>query len=371
MAADAVTGTVVDHRPGNCTSPDVGRAFDGQPRPPTPQPVPLGTVAPPPECELSLVELTSGPDAGKHTLLSSSGMPGEVALDVGDNISLAVNESPEGFTYTFLDMDRHVTVWFWIAGAVLLVILIGAVRGALGLVGLGFTILVILVFLIPALLRGAPATPTALTAGAAILFPVLFLVHGVNWKSASALAGTLIALGLAAVLGNVAVASTNLRGLGNEDNLLIHLYLPHVSVTGLLMAGFIVGALGVLNDVTIAQASTVRELYDATPDATPTSVFASAMRVGRDHIASMVYTLVLAYLGTALPLSMLLSVSNRPVTQVLTSDVVATELMRSAIGAITLVLAVPVTTFIAVHTVASRSSNNGGRMPTDQLTSTV
>ncbi|NEK06097.1 YibE/F family protein, partial [Rhizobium leguminosarum] len=150
------------------------------------------------------------------------------------------------------------------------------------------------------------------------------------------------------------VDTSQLCGLGNEDNLLIHLYLPEVSVPGLLMAGFIIGALGVLNDVTIAQSSTVHELFLASPESSARSTFAAALRVGRDHIASMVYTLVLAYLGTALPLAMLLSVSDRPLMQALSSDVVATELIRSAIGAISLVLAVPITTFIAAHTVRAR-----------------
>lgn len=257
-----------------------------------------------------------------------------------------------GNTYTFLDMDRTTTIWLWLGAAVLLIVLVGMTRGILSLIGLGITLAAVMGFLVPALLRGGDPVALSITAGAAILFPVLFLVHGINWKSASALAGTLTTMVLAAGLANLAISTSQLRGLGNEDNLLIQLYLPEVSVTGLLLAGFIIGALGVLNDVTIAQASTVQELYEAAPKSRPMEVFRSAMRVGRDHIASMVYTLVLAYLGTALPLSILLSVSDRPLMQSLTSDVVATELLRSIIGAVALVLAVPITTFIAAYTVA-------------------
>lgn len=249
-------------------------------------------------------------------------------------------------------MDRTTTIWMWLGAAVLLIILVGMTRGVLSLIGLGITLAAVMGFLVPALLRGGDPVALAITAGAAILFPVLFLVHGINWKSASALAGTLTTMVLAAGLANLAISTSQLRGLGNEDNLLIQLYLPDVSVTGLLLAGFIIGALGVLNDVTIAQASTVQELYEAAPRSRPMEVFRSAMRVGRDHIASMVYTLVLAYLGTALPLSILLSVSDRPLMQSLTSDVVATELLRSTIGAVALVLAVPITTLIAAYTVA-------------------
>lgn len=441
-AAETVKGTVVKHSVGACNSPDNGRVFDDQPRPGL-----TASLNDPaaPKCQLSVIELTSGPDEGKKTLLEASGLPGEIELDEGDKVVLAIHRpnaagtgavdngavpdpglmtptpgvvpapAPEGAegepapdaeapapapapeqepapesgaeapaapeapapevpaadtnvvdlaphqvvdtasignTYTFLDMDRTTTIWLWLGAAVLLIILVGMTRGVLSLIGLGITLAAVMGFLVPALLRGGDPVALAITAGAAILFPVLFLVHGINWKSASALAGTLTTMVLAAGLANLAISTSQLRGLGNEDNLLIQLYLPDVSVTGLLLAGFIIGALGVLNDVTIAQASTVQELYEAAPRSRPMEVFRSAMRVGRDHIASMVYTLVLAYLGTALPLSILLSVSDRPLMQSLTSDVVATELLRSTIGAVALVLAVPITTLIAAYTVA-------------------
>lgn len=437
-AAETVKGTVVKHSVGACNSPDNGRVFDDQPRPGL-----TASLNDPaaPKCQLSVIELTSGPDEGKNTLLEASGLPGEIELKEGDKVVLAIHRpnatgtgafdndvvpgpglmapppgivpapapapetpapapehapeaplapapeqepAPEpgaeapaapaapaadtnvvdlaphqvvdtadiGNTYTFLDMDRTTTIWLWLGAAVLLIILVGMTRGVLSLIGLGITLTAVMGFLVPALLRGGDPVALSITAGAAILFPVLFLVHGINWKSASALAGTLTTMVLAAGLANLAISTSQLRGLGHEDNLLIQLYLPDVSVTGLLLAGFIIGALGVLNDVTIAQASTVQELYEAAPRSRPMEVFRSAMRVGRDHIASMVYTLVLAYLGTALPLSILLSVSDRPLMQSLTSDVVATELLRSIIGAVALVLAVPITTLIAAYTVA-------------------
>ena len=446
-AAETVKGSVVKHSVGACNSPDNGRVFDDQPRPGLTASLNDSAA---PKCQLSVIELTSGPDEGKKTLLEASGLPGEIELKEGDKVVLAIHRpnaagtgafdngvvpdpglmapppgivpapAPEGAEdapapapetpapapehapeappapapeqepapepgadtpaapaapvadtnivdlaphqvadtadignpYTFLDMDRTTTIWLWLGAAVLLIVLVGMTRGVLSLLGLGITLAAVMGFLVPALLRGGDPVALAITTGAAILFPVLFLVHGINWKSASALAGTLTTMVLAAGLANLAISTSQLRGLGNEDNLLIQLYLPDVSVTGLLLAGFIIGALGVLNDVTIAQASTVQELYEAAPRSRPMEVFRSAMRVGRDHIASMVYTLVLAYLGTALPLSILLSVSDRPLMQSLTSDVVATELLRSIIGAVALVLAVPITTLIAAYTVA-------------------
>ena len=145
--------------------------------------------------------------------------------------------------------------------------------------------------------------------------------------------------------------TTGIRGLGDESNLSILLYLPGLNVSGLMLAGMIVGALGVLNDATVAQASTVHELHELEPGAGRWKIFRSAMKVGRDHIASMVYTLVLSYTGVALPMLLLLSLSGRSVEQILTSDVMATELLRSITGAMALVLAMPLTTAIAAMTV--------------------
>ncbi|QPK82860.1 YibE/F family protein [Corynebacterium qintianiae] len=308
-------------------------------------------------CSVSEVRITVGPDEGRMTTLQNAGSPGDPHLAEGDKILLARSESPDGAsTYTFLDVDRAVPLWVWIASTVLGVIAAAAWRGARALVGLVFTLAVIGMFLVPALVRGGPPVMLAVVAGAAILFPVIFLVHGANWKAASALGGTLVSLVASAVLAWAAIGTTHVRGLGDDSNLLIQLYLPTVSVAGLMLAGFIIGTLGALNDATVAQASTVAELVEANPAARPKGLFASAMRVGQDHIASMVYTLVLAYIGAALPMTLLLSVVDRPLMQVLTSDVVATELVRSAVGALGLTLAVPATTLIAASTLSKRQA---------------
>ncbi|SDS14225.1 YibE/F-like protein [Corynebacterium timonense] len=276
------------------------------------------------------------------------GPPGEPSFAIGERIRLARQSGQP--SYSFLDMDRSTPLALWLAVTAAAVIAAGAWRGARALAGLAWTLLAIGVFLVPALLRGGPPIPLAVVAGSAILFPVMFLVHGANWKSASALGGTLASLAASAGLAHVVIRSTSLRGLADDSNLLIQLYLPTVSVTGLMLAGFIIGTLGALNDATVAQASTVAELAEANPGAGPAQLFSSAMRVGRDHIASMVYTLVLAYVGAALPMTLLLAVVDRPLGQVLASDVVATELLRSAVGAMGLALAVPATTVIAALT---------------------
>ncbi|WP_342318281.1 YibE/F family protein [Corynebacterium mayonis] len=334
MAADAVSGEVVATYRSACAPNSTGVAFsaDDPPR-----------IPPGDQCDTTVVRL----DETYATILQT-----DISFQPGDQVLLSVAESG---TLSFLDMQRTTSVLLWLALAGVAVVVVGAMRGLRAILGLGFTLAVISVFLVPALLRGGPPIPLAITAGAAILYPVMFLVHGANWKSASALAGTLISVGVSAGLAQVSIGASQLRGLGDDSNLLIQLYLPSVSVAGLMLAGFIIGTLGALNDATVSQASTVAELAEADSQAGPLKLFTSAMRVGQDHIASMVYTLVLAYIGAALPMTLLLSVVDRPLLQVLTSDVVATELLRSAIGILGLTLAVPVTTMIAAWTARSRT----------------
>jgi uncharacterized membrane protein len=187
----------------------------------------------------------------------------------------------------------------------------------------------------------------ALVASAAILYAVIYLAHGVNLRTSAALLGTLTALLLASGLSWAAVELAHLTGLSDDQNSQVSAYLGNVSISGLLLAGFIIGSLGVLNDVTVTQASTVFELAHLGGDTSRRAIFLGALRVGRDHIASTVYTLVLAYAGTSLPLLLLFSVANRSLGDVLISESVAIEIARSAVGGIALALSVPLTTAIA------------------------
>lgn len=307
-----------------------------------------------------------------RTLLITYGQPGEPELAEGDQIRLSETLDATGETvYSFTDYQRGGALLVWGLVIAAAIVIFAALRGVRALFGLVITLGVIAGFLLPALVHGGAPLPLAVVAGSAILFLVVLLVHGFNWKSCSALAGTLIALGIAAVLASLAIDSTHLSGLGSEDNLRILLYLPEVSVTGLMLCGFIIGALGVLNDVTISQASTINELSDLEPEAGMGRLFLGAMKVGRDHISSMVYTLVLTYTGAALPLLLLISVSDRPLLQTLTSDLVATELLRSGIGALALTLAVPITTLIAAVVVPNRELLAATATPATLMTTTA
>jgi uncharacterized membrane protein len=333
-------GTVVRSDFGPCGSTSVGKPFTGDPA------LPPNNAY---ECQRSVVAIESGPNQGTRTLLEIGPGPGQPDLAEGENIRLVRQTDATGATaYSFEDYERGWTLLAVVALFVLVIVVVARWRGVRALLGLLVAFAVLVGFMLPALLDGKPAVPVALVGGALILYAVLYLAHGVSLRTSSALLGTLASMVLAAVLSWAAIEMTHLTGLSEEQNTNVQTYLGHVSITGLLLAGFIIGSLGVLNDVTITQASSAFELAHLDPDATRRSVFTSAMRVGRDHIASTVYTLVLAYAGGALPLLLLFSVAGRSITDVLTGDAVAIEILRSAVGGIALALSVPLTTAIAV-----------------------
>ncbi|WP_319448249.1 MULTISPECIES: YibE/F family protein [unclassified Mycobacterium] len=298
------------------------------------------------ECVQSLVQIDSGPNKGANTLLEFSGGPGQPSLAVGDDIRVSRQVDQNGTTsYAFFDFERSWPLGLLAATFAIVIVAVARWRGLRALVGIVVAFGVLMLFLLPALRDGAPAIPVALVASGAILYAVIYLAHGVSLRTSAALLGTLSALLLAAVLSWAAIELVHLTGLSEDQNNEVAAYLGSVSITGLLLAGFIIGSLGVLNDVTVTQASTAFEL--AEHGASRKAIFVGAMRVGRDHIASTVYTLVLAYAGSALPLLLLFSVANRSLGDVLTSESVAIEISRSAVGGIALALAVPLTTGIA------------------------
>ncbi len=349
-AGGAVTteaGHVVASSTATCGSPSAGAVLTADPLPA------VGDGA---QCVRTVVTIDSGPNEGARTLLEFSGGPGQPHLAVGDDIRISRQVDDVGTTsYSFYDFERTWPLTVLAAAFAVVIVAVARWRGLRALVGTVIAFGVLVVFLLPALRDGAPAVPVALVASAAILFAVIYLAHGVSLRTSAALLGTLTSLLVAALLSWAAIEFAHLTGLSEDQNNEVAAYLGNVSITGLLLAGFIIGSLGVLNDVTITQASAVFELAELEP-AGRRAVFVGAMRVGRDHIASTVYTLVLAYAGSALPLLLLFSVANRSLGDVLTSESVAIEIARSAVGGIALALSVPLTTGIAAVLATSHRS---------------
>lgn len=346
-------GHVLSSALGDCGSPSAGQVLTGTPAP---------GIAGSGTCIQSVVAIDSGPNSGARTLLEFSGGPGQPSLAAGDHIRVFRQVDQQGVTsYGFYDYERG---WPLAILAVVFAVVIVAVarwRGLRALAGIVIAFAVLVIFMLPALRDGAPAVPVALVASAAILFGVIYLAHGISLRTSAALLGTLTAMLLAALLSWWAIELTHLTGLSEDQNNEVAAYLGNVSIKGLLLAGFIIGSLGVLNDVTITQASAVFELAHLS-HGTRKEVFLRAMRVGSDHIASTVYTLVLAYAGSSLPLLLLFSVANRSLADVMTSEAVATEIARSAVGGIALSLAVPLTTAVAA---ILATPNAAGGAPAD------
>lgn len=304
------------------------------------------------QCLISQVEL----DGGNLTPLQFGDGPGVPRLAVGDRIRLARITDPAtgNPAYLYDDQVRDLPLGLLAAGFAIAVVAVARWRGLAALAGLGIAYGMLVVFVLPALLAGEPALGVGLTASAAILFAVLYLTHGPTARTSAALAGTLLSLVITGVLAAAVTGAARLTGLTSEIVPVVQASAPAVSVSGLVLCGVVIGALGVLNDVTITQASAVWELAAADPHASRGQVFTGAMRIGRDHIASSVYTLVLAYAGSAIPLLLLVSLSGRSVHDIVTGDEIAEEALRSLVGGIGLVASVPVTTALAAAVVLRR-----------------
>jgi uncharacterized membrane protein len=302
------------------------------------------------ECAHLSVTLTSGPDRSKSAKIDIDPTVLKSGIQPGDKLQLARFRAIGGLpvSYAFVDFARSGSLIGLAVAFAVVVVVVARLRGLAALVGLALSFAVLIKFMIPALLAGENALAVAVVGSATIMFITLYLAHGVSIRTTTALIGTLFGLGASAALGTWAVGATHLTGAGNEDNLTLSAVAGHVQLPGLLLAGVIVASLGILNDITVTQASAVWELRAVSPHVSPGRLFSGAMRIGRDHIASTVYTIVFAYAGAALPVLLLINISQRPLGTVLTSEVVAEELVRTLVGSIGLVLSVPLTTAVGV-----------------------
>jgi len=258
-------------------------------------------------------------------------------------------------TYSIYDFRRETPLAILAVAFCLVVVAFGRFQGLRALIGLALTALVVVAFLIPAILAGREPVVVALTAAFAIMLLTLYLSHGVNPKTTAAVVGTTLALLLTAGLSLLFVELVHLTGLSDEDAVLANLgSASGLSLRGLLLAGIVIGGLGVLDDVTVSQSSLVFELAEADRRAGFGTLVRRALRVGRDHVAASVNTLFLAYAGAFLPLLILFATGVDPIATVLTSEVVATEIVRTLVGSIGLIAAVPLTTALAATLVLSQ-----------------
>jgi uncharacterized membrane protein len=307
------------------------------------------------QCQLVEATLTSGPDAGEEVELQLSAIQGfDPDLDPGDHIR--VTKAPEpppgqeavaGPGYAFYDFERGTPMLVLAIAFAAIVLLFGRWRGALSLAGLGISLALVLLFVVPAILDGEPALAVAVVGSLAVALITIPLAHGAGPKSLAAVLGTAASLLLTALLALIFTKATHLTGLSSEEGTFLQLAGADLSLEGLLLAGMVIGALGVLDDVTVSQASTVLALRAANPQLRFRELFGTALRVGRDHVSATVNTLVLAYVGASLPLLLIFSSTDLGVGEALSTELVAKEVVATLVGSIGLIAAVPLTTALA------------------------
>ena len=305
-------------------------------------------------------QLLEGDDKGTAVTVPITAAIYSSGAEVGQVIKLvrvpATGDEPA--QYQFADFERGTPLLVMALIFAVVVIVVARWRGFAALLGLGFAGFILVTFMFPALIAGSNPIMIGLIGSAAIMFVALYAAHGFSARTTTALVGTLFGLILIAVLGYAATKWSHLTGVAAEDDYLLAAAAPDLKLTSVVICGIIVAGLGILNDVTITQASAVWELADQ--GATQKHLFSRAMRIGRDHIASTVYTIAFATAGASLGVFLLIKISDRPLLDVLLTERFAAEVLSILVGSIGLVLAVPLTTAVGVAVV--RASGSGRPM---------
>ena len=295
----------------------------------------------------TIVEITAETADGDVVAFEMTDDTGDTFAE-GQRVRLAELPTDVGEpTYYIADFQRGPQMVLLAGLFVLAVVGLGRFQGVRALLGLGLSFLVIIGFIVPAILDGSSPVAVALFGALVVMIVTLYLSHGANAKTSAAVVGTAGALLLTVALAAAFVAATSLTGFTDEEARLANFEVGGLSLRGLLLAGIIIGGLGVLDDVTMSQSATVFALRRADPRLGFAGLFRAGLSVGRDHVAATVNTLFLAYAGAALPLLILFTTGVDPLGTVVTSEIVAVEVVRTLVGSIGLVAAVPLTTALA------------------------
>lgn len=297
------------------------------------------------------LRITSGDLLKDRIIFTESGKFPAVNLPkykVGDKVVISSNTTNDGKTYMIIDYVRRKPLYILFAFFALVTFLVARRQGISSIIGMAFSFFVIFKFILPQILSGRDPMGVAVF-GAIIIVPFTFILsHGFNKKTMLAIISTALTLIATGILVDMFVNLSNLTGFATEESSFLQSARPGiVNMKGLLMAGIIIGVLGILDDITVAQTSVVRQLKEANLNLTAGELYKKAMSVGRDHIASMVNTLVLVYAGASLPLLLLFIDNPRPFSEVINYEIIADEIVRTLVGSIGLVLAVPISTLIS------------------------
>jgi len=311
------------------------------------------------------VEITKGSHKGQTVEIehgSMTLMTESRRVNVGDRVLVEHSRGPAGEYFYISDFIRLPALLALSLVFAIATVIVGRQVGLRSLISMGLSVLVIALFILPRLSNGQ-SPPLVCTIGSLLLItPSLYLIYGWNYKTHSALLGLAIGLLLTNLLAMLFVRWGHLTGFSSDDAaFLVVSAQTRIDMRGLALGGIIIGTVGVLDDVTVGQASTTFELKEANPALNWRQLFRHGMAVGRDHIASMVNTLMLAYFGASLPLFLLLTASNAPLVQALNREFLAQEIIRTLVGSLGLILAVPTTSLIASLVAQKHGASNVGR----------
>lgn len=253
-------------------------------------------------------------------------------------------------SFYIINIDRKNQIYFFIGLFILATILLGGKQGIRSILSLMLSFCTIFYVLLPGILNGWNPLVASFLVASIILFFAIFFTHGWNRESAVAFGGTMLSVFLTSILAVIAVKSTHLSGFSTDESTYLYFNTQGtLDFTGLLLGAIIIGVLGVLDDIAVTQAAVVTELYNSNSGIKPLAVYRRAMRVGREHVGALVNTLVLAYTGTALPLLLLFKTKEYSFTTAINLEIFTTEIIRTIIGSIGLIITVPIVTLLAVY----------------------
>lgn len=288
---------------------------------------------------------------GEKLIIENGNLPiiNLIKFQPGDEVKFTRTITEDGsYLYYILDYLRRNVVFRLFLLFIVFVVAIGRWRGIASILGMLISFTVIIFFILPQLLSGKDPVLITILGAAMIIPPTFLLSHGFNKKTTAAIIGTIFSLTFTGILTAIFVRATRLSGLSSEEAGFLSVYMQgNLDIKGLLYAGIIIGALGVMDDITVSQSAIVEQLKKANPVIRFKELYFRAMAVGQDHIASMVNTLVLVYTGAALPLLLLFIKTENSFREIIDFEIVTEEIVRTLVGSIGLILAVPVTTLIA------------------------
>nr|WP_221219923.1 YibE/F family protein [Prauserella isguenensis] len=331
---EPVHGDVISSELGPCLSP--GQVQVGDP----------GQGGP---CQQIEIRLTDGPADGRTITQSLPAGQGNPRFAAGDAVVLSYSgaDAQAGSSYQVQDFQRSLPLALLAGLFALAVVVLGRWRGVAALGALAVTAVIIGLFVLPSILHGGDPLLVAIAGAGLIMFVALYTTHGFSARTSAAVLGTMVSLSLIGLIAAVFAGAARLTGLDESTSTLIGSLGHGIDARGLLLAGIVIGALGVLDDVTVTQASAVWELHRVNPRQSWRELYGAALRIGRAHVGSAVNTLVMAYAGAALPALLLASLSDVGLGSILTSQELASEIVRTLAGSIGIIAAVPVTTLLA------------------------